>query len=337
LIVALAWLAKRHYPGTGRWSLANVMATLCLIFLSLRGAVPDWLSIVVANALAVTASVLFLQGIRLFFGLRLYWWPKCVPAALSIALGAYFRYASDNVNIRIAISAFTLGAFGLACGFTLFKRIPPDSRFGTTLTAIVFTIAGCANLARAIYIYAFAPVPDLFAPSDANAIIFAGAGLLLIGCSFGFMLMTNERMVLDSINAPLRPPVADPFGPPVSEPEIREQVLRIVHSDVFRRSTRMAQFLTLAVDRTLLGRTADLKEYALGRDVFHRGEDFDPRLDSIVRVEAQRLRRKLDEYYELYGKTDNVVVRFRAGSYVPSFTYKQPSSQNESRSASSNG
>jgi TolB-like protein len=46
-------------------------------------------------------------------------------------------------------------------------------------------------------------------------------------------------------------------------------------------------------------------------------ESFDPRIDSIVRVEARRLRSKLDRYYQTEGKDDGVVIQFRKGSYVP--------------------
>jgi hypothetical protein len=84
----------------------------------------------------------------------------------------------------------------------------------------------------------------------------------------------------------------------------------------------MERFLSVAVERTLTGHPEKLKEYALGRDVFNRGEDYDPRADSIVRVEAQRLRRKLREYYESYGRDDIVIVEVPAGSYVPLFRYK---------------
>ena len=47
-----------------------------------------------------------------------------------------------------------------------------------------------------------------------------------------------------------------------------------------------------AVERTLAGDRQSLKESIIGVEVFDRGPDFDPRIDSIVRVEARRLRRK---------------------------------------------
>ncbi|MBV9746442.1 MAG: tetratricopeptide repeat protein [Acidobacteriia bacterium] len=79
----------------------------------------------------------------------------------------------------------------------------------------------------------------------------------------------------------------------------------------------MGRFLRMAVDRTLEGRTSELKEYLLGVEVFDRKPSFDPRIDPIVRVEARRLRSKLQAYYEGDGRNDSIVFEFVAGSYAP--------------------
>ena len=52
----------------------------------------------------------------------------------------------------------------------------------------------------------------------------------------------------------------------------------------------------------------------MGREVFDRGADYDRGVDSIVRVEAQRLRRKLREYYQTHGRTDPILIAFQSGS-----------------------
>ena len=104
--------------------------------------------------------------------------------------------------------------------------------------------------------------------------------------------------------------------------EIHDQLERVLSSKGFKNSARLQRFLRLAVERTLAGETDQLKEYAVGRDVFDRGADYDPRLDSIVRVEARRLRRKLREYYraaQLAGDTEPVEIQFPRGSYSAQF------------------
>jgi adenylate cyclase len=106
---------------------------------------------------------------------------------------------------------------------------------------------------------------------------------------------------------------------PISAAEVQDQLSRILVSPGFRRSARLQRFLRLAVERTLAGETDQLKEYIVGRDVFDRGADYDPRVDSIVRVEAQRLRRKLREYYQTHGRADSILITLRPGSYAPAF------------------
>jgi TolB-like protein len=106
---------------------------------------------------------------------------------------------------------------------------------------------------------------------------------------------------------------------PPTAAEIREQLDRIAASRVFANADRMTTFLRFVVERALSGEGDQLKEYVVGVAVFGRNEEYDPRLDSIVRVEARRLRTKLDEYYAADGRDDAVIIRIPRGSYVPSF------------------
>ncbi len=83
--------------------------------------------------------------------------------------------------------------------------------------------------------------------------------------------------------------------------EIRSQLDLILRSRAFIQSHRIRRFLQFVVEESLLGQPHRLKEYLIGLEVFDRREAFDPRVDSIVRVEARRLRYKLDEYYRAKG------------------------------------
>ena len=107
----------------------------------------------------------------------------------------------------------------------------------------------------------------------------------------------------------------------VADRDIRAQLDRILRSRAFRNSQRLQRFLKFAVECALEGTLDRLKESLLGRLVFDRGSKYDPRTDSIVRVESQRLRKKLREYYEVEGRADPVSIVFKAGSYVPTFAY----------------
>ena len=104
-----------------------------------------------------------------------------------------------------------------------------------------------------------------------------------------------------------------------SADEIRLQLDRLLTSSVFANADRMSGFLRYVVERAIAGESDQLKEYVIGVAVFGRDEQYDPRLDSIVRVEARRLRTKLDEYYTSHGLGDPIVIHMRRGSYAPTF------------------
>ncbi len=96
-------------------------------------------------------------------------------------------------------------------------------------------------------------------------------------------------------------------------------VSRVLASEAFANSKRLQRFLAYIVEKTLAGRVDDVKEYNIALAVFDRDVSFDPRLDSIVRVEARRLRQQLAAYYQGEGLLDRVVIELPRGSYVPVF------------------
>ena len=102
-----------------------------------------------------------------------------------------------------------------------------------------------------------------------------------------------------------------------SDSAIREELERVLRSRTFVHSHRIRRFLRFVVEEYLVGRQHRLKEYLIGLEVFGRPESFDPRVDSIVRVEARRLRAKLDEYYASDGGDASLRIQLRKGSYVP--------------------
>ncbi len=101
--------------------------------------------------------------------------------------------------------------------------------------------------------------------------------------------------------------------------ELVQQLERVLGSALFRTGGRSGQLLRFLVEHSLNGNQETLKEYTIGAEVLGRGDSFDPRIDSIVRVEASRLRGKLDQYFASEGKSDAFVIRLPKGGYVPTF------------------
>lgn len=110
---------------------------------------------------------------------------------------------------------------------------------------------------------------------------------------------------------------------PLSDPPLAlvdEELVRLAAGRVFARAGRAVRFLRHLVSRTLAGDKAALREMALGVDVLQRHADrFDPRADSIVRVEARRLRQKLAQYYADEGADARLQFVLPVGSYTVEF------------------
>lgn len=102
-------------------------------------------------------------------------------------------------------------------------------------------------------------------------------------------------------------------------PAIRAQVERILQSEGFVRSARIQRVLAYLVESVLAGQPERLKESVLGIEVFGRPPDYDPKADSIVRVQMRRTRSKLNNYYAQEGRLDDVLIWLDKGSYVPIF------------------
>ncbi len=108
-------------------------------------------------------------------------------------------------------------------------------------------------------------------------------------------------------------------GDLLSAEEVRAELALILASPAFSHSPRLAAFLRFVVESRLTGKADYIKSYTIGVEALGRGEDFDPHVDPIVRVEAGRLRKALARYYAGIGADRSVLIDLPRGSYVPVF------------------
>ncbi len=118
-------------------------------------------------------------------------------------------------------------------------------------------------------------------------------------------------------NSFLRDHNPEPRDGPVSKEVVEQELDRILRSRSFARSERLKKFLEFLVKKRYSENYDDLKEYTLGVEVYGRGPAFDPRIDSIVRVEAHRLRLRLSAYYQCEGRDNPIRIDIPVGTYAP--------------------
>lgn len=110
---------------------------------------------------------------------------------------------------------------------------------------------------------------------------------------------------------------------------VREEMERILHSEPFRLSPRCSQFLRFVVENTLDGHQEQLKERIIGIEVFGRSPSYLTEGDSVVRVRATEVRRRLSQYYASFPHSSACRIEIPPGSYIPRFRTGEGSAAEE--------
>ncbi len=120
--------------------------------------------------------------------------------------------------------------------------------------------------------------------------------------------------------------------PAIPDELVRHELHIVCASAEFARSPRHQQLLRYLVEELLAERLANLREIHLGVHVFGRpAADFDPATDTIVRVEARRLRARLQRYYATPDAGRRIAIELPLGSYIPALHWlsAEPIHRNE--------
>jgi len=111
--------------------------------------------------------------------------------------------------------------------------------------------------------------------------------------------------------------VSSTLPEPVALEKERGELQAVLQSPLFLRSQTLARLLSYLCERTFAGESDHIKEYSIAVDVFGRPDSFDQDVDSIVRVQANRLRKRLAEYYQGEGAGHTMRITVPVGQYVP--------------------
>ena len=106
---------------------------------------------------------------------------------------------------------------------------------------------------------------------------------------------------------------------PLNHEAVQDELETMLGSPLFAQSNRCKGFLSYVVEETLAGRADHLKERTIGVSVFDRPNDYDTGDDSVVRVTANDVRKRISQYYQESQALHKVQIDLPRGSYVPEF------------------
>jgi hypothetical protein len=107
------------------------------------------------------------------------------------------------------------------------------------------------------------------------------------------------------------------------EEEWRE-LQAVLQSGILDKASNLRHFLEYVAEQHFAGKSEEIKEYSIAVHALHRLEQFDPQSDTIVRVSAHTLRKKLEQYYAVEGADHPIQIRLPAGKYVLQFERREP-------------
>jgi hypothetical protein len=118
---------------------------------------------------------------------------------------------------------------------------------------------------------------------------------------------------------------------------VKSELDAILHSSQFSGSSRCSELLAYVVNNALAGDFENLTERILGAQLYGRPLDYETGSDSIVRVRANDVRRRLTEYYSEHQPNFGVRIVLRSGSYIPELHWSAPETPSEPGEAADAG
>jgi diguanylate cyclase (GGDEF)-like protein len=177
----------------GAWGRAMLLLAAGLLGLALRGMIPDWISIAVANTVIVASLVLALRGLRQFLGSAQ---RDALGWGLTAALFAYlllYAVVWPSTAARIVAVSAALGVVAARGAMLLHQSAPEECRLSCRFTGAVFWAVAAMTTARAIGALV-APTVDVLAPQPLNAATFLFYTAFILVSTLGVMWMEIESL-----------------------------------------------------------------------------------------------------------------------------------------------
>ena len=108
----------------------------------------------------------------------------------------------------------------------------------------------------------------------------------------------------------------------IPQDEEWQELQAVLQSEIFKKAPNLLHFLEYVAEQHFAGKADQIKEYSIAVQALHRPQHFDPQSDTIVRVTAHALRKKLENYYATEGASHQVQIQLPPGKYLLQFIRK---------------
>lgn len=192
------YIRRKTYIGFMQWVISSVLNCFALILLSLRGFIPDFITIVIANTLIILAIGFIAYGMEIFLGITRRAWLFISLAMILFVSFLYFTYYSPNVNARIIIISAILATLYAYCGYIVHRFLPRLMNDHNVLLMGVFSILSIWFVFRIIpTVFIEGPIVDFMRASAIQGVsimVFFGGNIFV---TIGLIILNFQRVEID--------------------------------------------------------------------------------------------------------------------------------------------
>jgi hypothetical protein len=191
-------LTRRTYNGFVHWTIASILYIFALALLGLRGILPDWISIVVANTLIIVGNGLIAYGLELFTNSTQRIWLFISFNVSVVILFIYFTYYFPDANARIIIISALISIYYGYCAYIVHRYVPRLIDNQNRFLVAVFSIQAVWLVFRMIQtVFVENPVVDFMnatAVHGITVIVFFCGNILMV---IGLIVLNFQRVEFD--------------------------------------------------------------------------------------------------------------------------------------------
>ncbi|MCX6028328.1 MAG: PAS domain S-box protein [Chloroflexi bacterium] len=199
LVIAVLWRQNRkRFAGTSYWVVDFAFQAAATLLISLRGSIPDWMSMVLANTLVIAGALAGYLGLERFVGRTSSQAHNYLLLAAFILVHSYFAFVQPNLAVRNDNISLGLLIICFQCTWLMLRRVQPGMRQMTRSVGIVFGAFCLVSLVRiAVTLTSPQPTNDFFKSGTFDALSLIAYQLLLILLAYSLALMVNRRLLVE--------------------------------------------------------------------------------------------------------------------------------------------
>ena len=193
---SLAAVRPQRREGMGLWALALVLHTITYVLYTLRGVVPNWASVVLANTLLSGTFALVLAAVHQFLGHALPWRRMGLPVLVMAVLFALFM---DDYRACVIVAGVVAPIQLTMVLWSLWRPRPPAPLRGAALLTAGLGLQAVLLASRSALVASRGvPAGGLLQTDGLQSLTFIAAFVVVILSSLGFILMTKDRADADN-------------------------------------------------------------------------------------------------------------------------------------------